>query len=241
MHTRTRTDAPARTRHQACLLVCLFVLLVLFALFACLCRRRTTTPLRVGAERNAGRPCVQHTVLGCNALTYDVRVQRCNRVLASPRIRATVQLPHATDAAGRPAACDALRAAAADGRADGRRNQSRNVLHPPITRAHPAPSALRLGSPLPHLRRDWAHPAHICAATGLTPPTSAPEPASPLPHLQPDSARTPNARTRARTHERVLAAWGGPAGPRRRCGTRSCSRARRRPSGLPAAVLATGI
>ncbi len=25
-----------------------------------------------------------------------------------------------------------------------------------------------------HLRRDWAHPAHICAGTGLTPPTSAP-------------------------------------------------------------------
>jgi hypothetical protein len=172
--------------------------------FACSCRRRTTTPLRVGAERNAGRPCVQHTVLGCNALTYNVRLQRCNRALASPRTRATVrQLPHATDAAGRPAACDALRAAAADGCADGCRNQSRNVLHPPITRAHPAPSALRLGSPLPHLRRDWAHPAHICAATGLTPPTSAPEPASPLPHLQPDSARTPNARARA--HARACA------------------------------------
>ncbi len=39
----------------------------------------------------------------------------------------------------------------------------------------------------PHLRRDWAHPAHICAGTGPTPahicagtgptpPTSAPEP-----------------------------------------------------------------
>jgi hypothetical protein len=23
-----------------------------------------------------------------------------------------------------------------------------------------------LGSPRPHLRRDWAHPAHICAGTG---------------------------------------------------------------------------
>ena len=30
------------------------------------------------------------------------------------------------------------------------------------------------GSPLPHLRRDWAHPAHICAGTGLAHPTSAP-------------------------------------------------------------------
>ena len=27
----------------------------------------------------------------------------------------------------------------------------------------------RLGSPLPHLRRDWAHPCHTCAGTGLTP------------------------------------------------------------------------
>jgi hypothetical protein len=66
--------------------------------------------------------------------------------------------------------------------------------------AHPPPtSATGLGSPLPtsapgldgltpanicagtswphprpHLRRDWAHPCHICTATGLTPPTSAP-------------------------------------------------------------------
>ncbi len=23
--------------------------------------------------------------------------------------------------------------------------------------------------PLPHLRRDWAHPCHICTGTGLTP------------------------------------------------------------------------
>ena len=38
--------------------------------------------------------------------------------------------------------------------------------------------ALRLSSPLgtspgltpcPHLRRDWAHPCHICIGTGLTP------------------------------------------------------------------------
>ncbi len=27
---------------------------------------------------------------------------------------------------------------------------------------------------LPRLRRDWAHPSHVCAGTGLTPPTSAP-------------------------------------------------------------------
>ncbi len=33
--------------------------------------------------------------------------------------------------------------------------------------AHTLPtSAPGLGSPRPHLRRDWAHPAHICAGTG---------------------------------------------------------------------------
>jgi hypothetical protein len=31
--------------------------------------------------------------------------------------------------------------------------------------------------------RGWAHPAHICAGTGLTPPTSAPELGSPRSHL----------------------------------------------------------
>ena len=35
---------------------------------------------------------------------------------------------------------------------------------------------LGLGSPLPHLCRDWAQPCHICARTGLTPATSAPGP-----------------------------------------------------------------
>ena len=43
-------------------------------------------------------------------------------------------------------------------------------------------------SPLPHLRRDWAHPAHICTGTALTPPTSAPGLGSPRPHLHRDWA-----------------------------------------------------
>jgi hypothetical protein len=33
-------------------------------------------------------------------------------------------------------------------------------------------AAPRPGSPRPHLHRDWAHPAHICTRTGLTPPHS---------------------------------------------------------------------
>jgi hypothetical protein len=38
----------------------------------------------------------------------------------------------------------------------------------------PPTSAPGLGSPRPRLRRDWAHPAHVCTGTGLAPPTSAP-------------------------------------------------------------------
>jgi hypothetical protein len=45
-----------------------------------------------------------------------------------------------------------------------------------------------LGSPLSHLRRDWAHPCHICAGTGLTPATPPPGPGSPLPRLHRDCA-----------------------------------------------------
>ena len=63
----------------------------------------------------------------------------------------------------------------------------------------PATSAPGPGSPLPHLRRDWArpfphphrewaHPRHICTGTGPTPAASAPGPGSPLPHLCPDCA-----------------------------------------------------
>jgi hypothetical protein len=37
-----------------------------------------------------------------------------------------------------------------------------------------ATSAPGLGSPLPHLRRDWAHLCHICAGTGLTHGASPP-------------------------------------------------------------------
>ena len=34
------------------------------------------------------------------------------------------------------------------------------------SRPTPTTSAPGLGSPLPHLRQDWAHPCHICAGTG---------------------------------------------------------------------------
>ena len=54
---------------------------------------------------------------------------------------------------------------------------------PSIIAASPT-SAPRLGSPRPHLHRDWAHPAHIFATTGLTPPTSAPA----LPGAEPTAA-----------------------------------------------------
>ena len=60
---------------------------------------------------------------------------------------------------------------------------SRQVGHPAHicagTGLTPPTSAPGLGSPRPHLRRDWAHPAHICAGTGPTRATSALEPGSP--------------------------------------------------------------
>jgi hypothetical protein len=46
--------------------------------------------------------------------------------------------------------------------------------------ASPPTSAPGLGSPLPHLRRDWAHPCRICAGTGLTPAAPAPGPSVPV-------------------------------------------------------------
>ena len=48
---------------------------------------------------------------------------------------------------------------------------------------------MELGSPLPQLHRDWAHPCHICAGTGLAPMTSAPGLGSPLRHLRRDWSR----------------------------------------------------
>ena len=51
-------------------------------------------------------------------------------------------------------------------------------------------SALGLGSPRPHLRRDWARPSHICTGTGLAAATSAPGLGSLLPHLRQDWAHS---------------------------------------------------
>jgi hypothetical protein len=53
--------------------------------------------------------------------------------------------------------------------------------------AFPPTSAPGLGSPNPHLRRDWAQPpCHICTRTGLTPPASATGLGSPPRHLHQD-------------------------------------------------------
>jgi hypothetical protein len=54
--------------------------------------------------------------------------------------------------------------------------------------ARPCHTWTGLGAPLPHLHRDWAHPCHICTETGLTPATSALGLGSSLPHLHWDWA-----------------------------------------------------
>jgi hypothetical protein len=50
----------------------------------------------------------------------------------------------------------------------------------------PATSAPGLGSPLPHLHRDWAHPCHISTGTRPIPATSALGLGPSLPHLHRD-------------------------------------------------------
>jgi hypothetical protein len=75
----------------------------------------------------------------------------------------------------------------------------------------PATSAPGLGSPLPHLHRDWARPCHICTRTGLTPATSAPGPdwrKQPLPFLpEAQSQRCPEqTHARVRAHPMLLSA-----------------------------------
>jgi hypothetical protein len=59
-----------------------------------------------------------------------------------------------------------------------------------------ATSAPGLGSPRPHLRRDWAHAAHISTRTGLTPATSAPGLGPPRPHPAGDVAANGTAAAR---------------------------------------------
>jgi hypothetical protein len=51
-------------------------------------------------------------------------------------------------------------------------------------------SAPGLGSPLPHLHRDWARRSHICTRTGLAAPTSAPGRAHPS-HICTGTGLTP--------------------------------------------------
>jgi hypothetical protein len=58
-----------------------------------------------------------------------------------------------------------------------------------------ATSAPGLGAPLPRLRRDWAHPSHICTGAGRTAATSAPGLGPPLPHLHRNWAHPCHIRT----------------------------------------------
>jgi hypothetical protein len=49
---------------------------------------------------------------------------------------------------------------------DARTASKWSTWHP--TGLTPSTSAPGLGSPLPHLHWDWAHPCHICPGTGRT-------------------------------------------------------------------------
>jgi hypothetical protein len=53
----------------------------------------------------------------------------------------------------------------------------------PVGNGRPAHICTGTASTVPHLHREWAHPTHICAGTGLHCATSAPGLGPPLPHL----------------------------------------------------------
>jgi hypothetical protein len=82
------------------------------------------------------------------------------------QLRAHAADPSALVTAQRPSALSHLR---------------RDWIAPPTSSPGPGP-------PRPHLHRDRAPPAHICAGTGPTPPTSSPGPGPPRPHLHRDRA-----------------------------------------------------
>ena len=63
-----------------------------------------------------------------------------------------------------------------DASADGER-------HAKVPTACARPGQPGVALRMPHLRRGWARPCHICTGTGLTPPTSALGLGSPRPHL----------------------------------------------------------
>ena len=63
-----------------------------------------------------------------------------------------------------------------------------------------ATSAPGLGSPRPHLHRDWAHPCHICTRTGPAPATSAPGLVGRRCVVYADAAKLARSDVRARKH-----------------------------------------
>ncbi len=98
-----------------------------------------------------------------------------------------------------------------------------DAMQVPSQAHNTATSAPGLGSPLPHLHRDWAHPCHICTGTRLAPATSAPGLGSPLPHLHRDWALSCHICTGTRLAPSASApGLGSPPPHLRRLGTRGC-------------------
>ncbi len=77
-------------------------------------------------------------------LSHPVRIRRCRTAQRSPRRRA-----RRSPSPPRPASP---------------KRRHANRAKPKVSRR-----LCGMGPPLPHLRRDGAHPRHICAGTGLTP------------------------------------------------------------------------
>jgi hypothetical protein len=105
---------------------------------------------------------------------------------------------------------------------------TRDRPQPPAAASAPRQGRLLPASahPSPHLRRDWAHPCHICAGTRLTRATSAPGLGSPRPHLPQDWA-DPRHICAGTKPARAGASHAHPARSRRAGPSRAARRARR--------------
>ncbi len=123
----------------------------------------------------APRTCRMRFSPGRHNTTPSRGPRRSARVQLGPRAKAvlfsgTVRAHNAASAPIGALTCAARRAFLPAAKTTGRRRLAWNCPH---GNALVVEHLLQgLGSPLPHLRRDWAHPCHICAGTGRVPSVS---------------------------------------------------------------------
>jgi hypothetical protein len=122
----------------------------------------------VGHPHSAAQPVLQHATRNVRHATCNMQHTTCNTQRATCSIqRATLNVQHTT--------CSIQRAAYSMKRAQmgpAELEKLYQIYQPSLLGELSAMAAvppIPCPSFRPHLRRDWAHPAHICAGTGLTP------------------------------------------------------------------------